>query len=65
MIPRNFLREDLDRLKGLVRSGFGTDRSGHPLQDSDGNSQIINAISLRQNVIQLFEHIFGDIFKEM
>ena len=66
MIPRNFLREDLDRLKGLVRERF----LGQTVLDIHYKiwteiPQIIQRyFTTTDNVIQLFEHIFGDIFKE-
>ena len=66
MIPRNFLREDLDRLKGLVRERFlgQTVLDIHYKIRTEIPQIIQRYFTTTDNVIQLFEHIFGDIFKE-
>jgi len=66
MIPRNFLKEDLDRLKGLVRERFlgQTVLDIHYKIRTEIPQIIQRYFTTTDNVIQLFEHIFGDIFKE-
>ena len=66
MIPRNFLREDLDRLKSLVRERFlgQTVLDIHYKIRTEIPQIIQRYFTTIDNVIQLFEHIFGDIFKE-
>ena len=66
MIPRNFLKEDLDTLKGLVRERFlgQTVLDIHYKIRTEIPQIIQRYFTTTDNVIQLFEHIFGDIFKE-
>ena len=66
MIPRNFLKEDLDRLKGLVKERFlgQTVLDIHYKIRTEIPQIIQRYFTTTDNVIQLFEHIFGDIFKE-
>lgn len=66
MIPRNFLREDLDRLKALVQERFlgQTVLDIHYKIRTEIPQIIQRYFTTTDNVIHLFEHIFGDIFKE-
>ncbi len=67
MIPRNFLKEDLDRLKGLVRERFlgQTVLDIHCKIRTEIPQIIQRYFTTTDNVIQLFEHIFGDISRKM
>ena len=66
MIPRNFLRDDLIQLKELIQERFlgQTVLDIHYKIRTEIPQIIQRYFTTTDNVMDLFEHIFSDIFKE-